>query len=117
MKKILLLVLGLVAGSASFANTTETNQPSATASIISKDKVKLVVAPMDAKARIDLLDDFGHVLYTSKLNLGGGFLQIFDISNLQKGVYKLAVSVGKQRTVKTFDITEIPSQPVVKIQE
>lgn len=116
MKKILLVVLGLVAGSASFANTNDNGKPSAYASIISNDKVKLVVAPMEAQARLDLLDDFGHVLYTSNLNLGGGFLQVFDISKLEKGVYKLSVSVGKERTVKTFDITETPSLPLVKIQ-
>lgn len=117
MKKILLVVLGLVAGSASFANTNENGKPSTYASVINNEKVKLVVAPMNANARLELLDDFGHVLYTSNLNLGGGFLQVFDISKLEKGEYKLSVSVGKERTVKTFDITEMPSQSLVTIEK
>ena len=117
MKKILLVVLGLVAGSASFADTNETGKPAAFASIISKDKVKLVVAPMNTKARVDLTDNYGHVLYTSDVNLALGVQKMFDISNLELGVYKLSVSVGKERTVKTFDISETPSQQLVTMQK
>ena len=117
MKKILLLVLGLVAGSASFANTTEINTPSASASIINNEKVKLTIAPMKAKARLDLMDDLGHVLYTSNVNLSHGIMQVFNISNLEKGGYKLSVSVGKESTVKSFDITETPSQPLITIED
>ena len=116
MKKILLVVLGLVAGSASFANTNDSNKPSASASIISNDKVKLMVAPMKAKARVDLKDFYGHVLYTTNLYLGNGVLQIFDISKLETGEYELSVSVGKERTTKTFDITETVSKQLVTIQ-
>ena len=117
MKKILLVVLGLVAGSASFANTNENGKPFTYASVINNEKVKLIVAPMNANARLELSDDLGHVLYTSNQNLGGGFLQIFDISKLEKGEYKLSVSVGRERTVKTFDISETPGQSLVTIEK
>ena len=113
MKKILLVVLGLVAGSASFANSNDTNKPSATASVINNDKLKLMVAPMNAKAMVELTDIYGHVLYTSNVELGNGALQIFDISRLEKGAYKLSVSVGKERTTKTFDISEIVSKELI----
>jgi len=117
MKKILLVVLGLVAGSASFANVNDTDKPATFASIIDKDKVKLVVAPMKAKARVDLTDNYGHVLYTSDFNLALGIQQMFDISNLEMGVYKLSVIVGKERTVKTFNISETPSHQLVTMKK
>ncbi|WP_420148000.1 T9SS C-terminal target domain-containing protein [Spirosoma sp.] len=117
MKKILLLVLGLVASSASFAETNEPNKPAATASLIGNDKVKLVVAPEKATATIALNDEVGHTLYSSNVDLRDGFQQKFDISNLEKGVYKLSVSVGKERLVKSFTVTTVPSHQAVTLQD
>ena len=117
MKKILLVVLGLVAGSASFANTNDNNKPSANASVIDNEKVKLMIAPMKAKARLELTDHQGHVIYTGNLNLSHGIKQVFDISQLEKGLYQFSVSVGDERTVKAFDITETTRQQVVTMQE
>lgn len=116
MKKILLIVLGLAAGSASFAKTDDSNKPSASASVINNEKIKLTVAPMNAKARVDLTDFSGHVLYSNNVNLEKGSLQIFDISALEKGEYQLSISVGKERVTKTLDIGETVSRQLVAIQ-
>ena len=117
MKKILLLVLGLVAGSASFAKTDDNTKLSATTSIVDNAKVKLVIAPMNAKARLDLKDNDGHLLYSSNVDLSSGIRQIFDVSHLGNGIYKLSLSAGKERTVKTIDITELTSQHLVTFQQ
>jgi len=117
MKKILLVVLGLVAGSASFANTNESGKLSARTSVVDNEKVKLIVAPMKAKATIDLTDDKGHILYSNNLNLGRGIQQVFDISNLEKGLYKLSVSANGERTVKTFGVSEMISQQSITFKE
>lgn len=116
MKKILILVLGLVASSASFATGNEPSKPVASASLIGSEKVKLMVAPQPATARLALQDDQGHLLYTGTINLRNGFQQQFDISRLDKGVYKLSVAVGNERTVKAFTVTDVPSHPLVTLQ-
>lgn len=116
MKKILMLVLGLVASSASFATSNEPVKPVATASLIGSEKVKLVIAPQPATATLALQDEQGHMLYSGNVNLRNGFQQQFDISRLDKGVYKLSVAVGNERTVKAFTVTEVPSHPLVTLQ-
>ncbi|MCF0055377.1 hypothetical protein [Dyadobacter sp. CY356] len=116
MKKILLLVLGLVAGSASFANTNNDSKLSAKTSVVENEKVKLVIAPMNAKARLELMDSEGHLLYSSRVNLSHGIKQVFDVSHLENGLYQLSLSVGDEQTVKTIDITETTSQQVVTFQ-
>lgn len=117
MRKNLLLVLGLVAGSASFAKTDDHAKLSATTSLIDNEKVKLVIAPMNAKARLDLKDNNGHLLYSSNVDLSRGIRQIFDVSHLENGIYKLSLSAGKERTVKTIDITEMTSQQLITFQQ
>lgn len=116
MKKILILVLGLVASSASFASTTEPIKPVATASLVGNNKVKLIVAAEDVTATVALRDAEGHVLYSSNVDLKNGIHQNFDVSNLANGVYNLSVSVGKEQTVKSFTLAEVPSQQVVTLQ-
>ncbi|QJW90593.1 T9SS C-terminal target domain-containing protein [Spirosoma taeanense] len=117
MKKILLLMLGLAASSASFATTNEPSKPVATASLIGTDKVKLVVAPQPATATVALNDDQGHILYSSNVNLRDGIKQQFDISKLNTGVYRLSIAVGKERIVKAFTVTEVPSHQLVTLQD
>ena len=116
MKKILLLVLGLAASSASFATANEPNKPLSTASLIGNDKVKLVVAPQEATARVALQDEQGHVLYASNVDLHDGLRQKFDVSGLEKGVYKLSIAIGKERTVQSFTVTEVPGHPLIALQ-
>jgi hypothetical protein len=113
MKKILLLVLGLVAGSASFANTNDDSKLSAKTSVIGNDKVKLVIAPMESKATLELMDSEGHLLYSSRINLSHGIKQVFDVSHLEDGLYQISLSVGDEHTIKTIDITAITSQQMI----
>ena len=116
MKKILILVLGLAASSASFALPTEPIKPVATASLVGTNKVKLDVAPENATATVSLRDERGHVLYASTVDLTNGVHQNFDVSNLDNGVYRLSVSVGNQQTVNSFTLVEVPSRQVVTLQ-
>ncbi|MCK8495006.1 MULTISPECIES: hypothetical protein [Spirosoma] len=117
MKKIFILMAGLVASSASFAKTSEPTKPHVTTSLIGQEKLRLIVAPEKATATISLRDDKGHVLYSGNVNLRDGVQQKFDISNLEEGQYQLSVAVGKERTLKAFTITDLPSQQSVTIQE
>lgn len=115
MKKILLLILGLVASSASFANANDNTKLTAKTSIVN-EKVNLVIAPMNAKARLDLIDKEGHLLYSSNVNLKHGIKQVFDVSHLEKGLYQLSLSVGDEQIIKTVDITESTSQQLITFQ-
>lgn len=109
-------MLGLVASSASFATNDGSNKPVATTSLIGNEKVKLIVAPAHATGRITLQDDQGHILYSSNVDLSDGIKQQFDISKLERGLYQLSVAVGKERTVTSFSVTQVPSQQVVTLQ-
>lgn len=116
MKKLFILMLGLVAGTASFAKTT-TNQAPATAITLTADnKVKLIVAPEAAKATIALQDREGHLLYTSSVDLRQGINQKFNINELGVGTYQIAVKVGDQSTVKTFVVQERPAETFVMLE-
>ena len=116
MKKILLLMLGLIAGSASFANTNDNTKLSAKTSVVENEKVRLVIAPMNAKAKLELTDSEGHLLYSSSVNLSHGIKQVFDVSHLENGLYQLSLSTGNEHTVKTIDITEMTSQQLITFQ-
>ncbi len=115
MKNIVILMLGLVASTASFAQTTIDKTPAATVSVTTDNKVKLIVAPEEAIATITLRDADGHVLYVSNQNLRDGVRQYFNIAQLAYGIYQLSISVGKESMVKTFEVKEIPSQQVVTL--
>lgn len=113
MKKVLILMLGLVAGTASFAQTT-TPQPLATSVLITSDqRVKLTVGREEALATVTLLDADNHVLYAQNVDLHQGLRQYFNIAQLDNGTYRLAVAVGKQTTVKTFIVDEQPAQKII----
>lgn len=115
MKNILFLMLGLVASTASFAQTTIDKTPAATVSVTSDNKVKLIVAREEATATVTLRDSDGHVLYMRNEDLRDGISQNFDVAQLTYGVYQLSISVGKESIVKTFELKEIPSQQVVTL--
>ena len=111
--KNVLLMLGLVAGTASFAQTTEPKTPATSVSITSDQKLKLVVGHEDANATITLRDAKGHVLYSSNVNLRDGLAQKFDLTQLDNGAYQVAVAVGTDVIIKTFVIDDQPAQKLV----
>ena len=108
-------MLGLAAGTASFANPTTPTAPTANLAITTDQKLNLTISPEEASAMVVLRDLDGHVLYRNQVNLLQGFNQKFNISELPLGTYQIAVTVGKQSTIKTFEVGVQPSQTVVKI--
>ena len=115
MKNVLLLMLGLVAGTASFANSTTPAAPSANLAVTTDHKLNLTIAPEEAKAVVILRDFDGHTLYRSQVNLQHGFNQKFNLTELPTGTYQIAITVGQQSTVKTFEVGVQPAQKVISI--
>ena len=114
-------MLGLVAGTASFAQQTPTQVPASdtpqTRLVITPDqKVKLFVQPMASNGELALLDAQGHVLYGINLALQKGFGQQFDISNLPIGTYRLVVKTNGESVTKTFVVQPVPNQTFVMQQ-
>ena len=104
-------MLGLVAGTASFAQTTQ--EPQATISITNDQKVNLIVGKGEATAIVILRDAEGHILYSENVDLRNGIKQRFNIAELANGTYQLAVTIGNDVVKKTFTIDEQPAQKVV----
>ena len=118
MKKTILLMLGLVAGAASFAQQTPTQAPASdkpqTRLVITPEqKVKLFVQPVAGNGQLSLLDTQGHVLYGANVSLQKGFGQQFDISNLPIGTYRLVVKTNDETVTKTFVVQPVPNQTFV----
>ncbi|GAB4038097.1 T9SS C-terminal target domain-containing protein [Spirosoma gilvum] len=116
MKKLFILMLGLVAGTASFAKTTTNEAPAAAISITSDNKLKLVIAPEVAKATVALHDQAGHLLYTESIDLRQGVTQRFVLDELSTGTYRVDVKVGDINTVKTFVVQERPAETFVMLE-
>ncbi|GAB2576027.1 DUF3244 domain-containing protein [Spirosoma areae] len=113
MKKIFILMLGLVAGTASFAQSTDSTTPATTVTITNDQKLKLIVGKEEATATITLRDAAGHVLYSNTLSLRDGLQQKFNLTQLDEGSYQLAVVVGKETVVKAFSIANQPAQKLI----
>ncbi|HLL95459.1 MAG TPA: hypothetical protein VK404_10815 [Spirosoma sp.] len=116
MKNALLLMLGLVAGTASFAQTSNLKTPETSVSVTNDQKVKLMVAREEATAAVTLRDADGHILYVENVDLRNGLRQYFNVAGLDNGVYQIAVVIGKDSVVKTFVIGEQPAQKLVAIR-
>ena len=121
MKKTIALMLGLVAGTASFAQQTPSQTPATdspqTNLIITPDqKVKLFVQPLAANGRLSLLDEQGHVLYGANVSLQKGFGQQFDITGLPVGTYRLLIKANNETATKTFVVQPVPEQTFVMQQ-
>lgn len=116
MKKLLILTLGLIAGTASFAQITTDKTPVTTVSITTDQKVKLMVAREEATASVRLRDSEGHILYAQNVDLRGGLYQKFDVAQLAFGTYQVEVAIGEQTVVKTFTVAEQPAQKVLAVR-
>ena len=108
-------MLGLVAGTASFAQTTDDKTLQTRVSITNDQKVKLIVGRDQGMAQISLRDADNHVLYTKKVDLSDGLRQYFNIAQLENGAYQLEVAVGNENVIRTFVIGEQPAQKVVTV--
>lgn len=117
MKKLLSLLLALTVSAASFATQPAATEPTAYLTLATANKVRLYVAPEEAKASISLWDAAGHQLYFERVNLEkNGFHQSFDISNLAEGTYQFQISTGESTVTKTLVVETKPAQRSVEIK-
>ncbi|QMW06574.1 T9SS type A sorting domain-containing protein [Spirosoma foliorum] len=115
MKKILLLIAGLVASSASFANqpVAQPSAPQTHVIMTPEHKIKLYVQPLQTKGQVTILDANGQPVYTSNVALQKGLSQQFDLSNLSYGTYRLSLATGSQTQTKTFVVQPNPNESFV----
>ena len=109
-------MLGLIAGTASLAQTTTLSDPSTVMFTSASEKLKLEIAPEASTATIQLLDAKKHVLYNRQVDLQNGFRQLFNITDLEPGTYQLAIRTKQGlRVAKTFVIDELPAHKQVTL--
>ncbi|MVM33762.1 T9SS type A sorting domain-containing protein [Spirosoma sp. HMF4905] len=118
MKKILLLVFGLVANSASFAHSANTQPTTDQARLVmtAEHKIKLYIQPLQAKGQLAIWDANGRPVYTSTVALQKGLSQQFDFSRLGTGTYRLTLVAGTETLSKTFVVQANPNESFV-VQE
>ena len=121
MKKTILLMLGLVAGTASFApksiaQTTDAPTPQARVVMTADQKIKLYVQPVQAEGEVEILDASGHLLYTSTMNLKKGLGLLFDVSGLSVGTYQMLLKMGSEVVTKTFVVQPVPFESFVSLK-
>ena len=118
MKKIFILMLGLVVSTASFA--TESNPQTSAARthvVMTPDhKIKLFVQPLQTKGQLAIRDASGQAVYTSTVALQKGLSQQFDVSNLGTGTYRLTLTTGTETRTRTFVVQANPDESFV-VQE
>ena len=112
MKNALLLMLGLAAGTASFAQ----ENPAASVHVTADQKLTLVVPKTPARATITLRDENGNALFTKTADLTNGILQKFDISQLSDGTYQLTVATPAQTFSKSFVVQPNPVARLVSLK-
>ncbi|WP_020599509.1 T9SS type A sorting domain-containing protein [Spirosoma panaciterrae] len=115
MKKVLVLMLGLVASTASFAHSsTAPASASVTRVVMTNDhKIKLYVQPLQAKGQLAILDANGRAMYSSNVSLQKGLHQQFDFANLGTGTYHLTLKTDHQTITKTFVVQANPNESFV----
>ncbi len=122
MKKTILLMLGLVAGTASFAQESNSQtiaavvEPQVHVMALSNQKVRLFVQPEASKGKIALLDEEGHSLFAETVALHEGINQQFDIAQLATGKYRLKVTTSTGTVTKTFIIQPVPHETFVVLE-
>ncbi|MFD2934789.1 T9SS type A sorting domain-containing protein [Spirosoma flavum] len=104
MKKLLILMLGLVATTASFASTSATHPLTTQNRLImtAEHKIKFYVQPLQTKGKLVIWDANGQVVYNQAVDLQKGLSQQFDLSNLSVGTYHLTLMTGTETLTKTF---------------
>lgn len=121
MKIVIALMLGLVAGTASFAqaSASRTNSPLVPQTHITMtadQKIKFHVSPVSERAQIALQDADGHALYTEYVTPAHGFDQQFDVSGLAVGTYRLTLTTNEQTIVRTFVVQPVPNQTFIVME-
>lgn len=112
MKKALILMLGLIASTASFAHESAP-QPAAnqTRVVMTTDhKIKLYVQPLKTKGQVAIWDANGQAIYTANVALRKGLSQQFDFSDLNTGTYRLTLTTDGETVTKTFVVQASPNE-------
>ncbi|MDB5241529.1 MAG: hypothetical protein JWP57_2154 [Spirosoma sp.] len=115
MKKVLILMLGLVASSASFANTSTPQNTAAQTRLVMTNghKIKLYIQPLQTKGQLAIQDANGQDVYNKTVALQNGLSQQFDFSNLSTGTYRLTLTTGNQTVTRTFVVQANPNESFV----
>ena len=119
MKKILMVMLGLVAGTASFAANKEPNKPVAAPTRLvmnMENKLRFYVQPLQAKGQLAIRDANGRPVYTSTVALHKGLYRQFDFSNLVMGTYRFTLATEAGTFQRTFVVQGDPNTSFV-VQE
>ena len=111
-------MLGLVAGTASFApksiaQATNTPTPQARVVMTADQKIKLFIQPVQVEGEVAITDANGHSLYTSTMNLKKGLGLQFDVSGLSAGTYRMTLKTGSEVVTKTFVVQPVPYESFV----
>lgn len=114
-------MLGLVAGTASFApksiaQTNDTPTPQARVVMTANQKIKLFVQPVQAEGEVAITDAEGHSLYASTMNLKKGLGLQFDVSGLSAGTYQMTLKTGSEVVTKTFVVQLVPQESFVVLK-
>lgn len=115
MKKVLMLMLVLAAGTASFANNSTPQTSAAQTHVVMtpEHKIKLYVQPLQAKGQLAIWDADSKAVYTQNVALQKGLSQQFDVSSLGTGTYRLTLTTGNETQTKTFIVQANPNESFV----
>ncbi|QDK78743.1 T9SS type A sorting domain-containing protein [Spirosoma sp. KCTC 42546] len=115
MKKVLILMLGLVASTASFATVSTPQTAAAQTRVVMtpERKIKLYVQPLQAKGQVAILDASGQAVYTQQVALAKGLSEQFDVSSLGTGTFRLLLTTDNETVVKTFVVQANPNESFV----
>ncbi|GAB3507988.1 hypothetical protein GCM10027341_43310 [Spirosoma knui] len=118
MKKVLMLMLGLVASTASFAAELTPQPSTAQAHLVMtpEHKIKLYVQPNQTRGQLAILNAEGQPVYDATVALQNGLSRQFDFSNLAAGTYRLTLKTDKETFVRTFVVQDAPHESFV-VQE
>lgn len=108
-------MLGLVASTASFANSSIPQSKAAQTHLVmtNEHKIKFYVQPLQTKGQLAIRDANGQAVYTANVALQKGLAQQFDFSNLGIGTYQLTLTTGNETISRTFVVQADPNTSFV----
>ncbi|GAB3920157.1 T9SS type A sorting domain-containing protein [Larkinella terrae] len=116
MKKIGMLMLGLLAGTVSFAHQPLTSTTPARLVMNTENKIRLYVQPLQSKGQLAIWDANGRPVYFSTVALQKGLSRQFDFSSLSAGTYRLTLQTNAETVTKRFVVQANPNESFV-VQE
>lgn len=118
MKTVILLMLGLIVSTASFAKSGTTEPLGIkTRLTLRNGNVELAIQQKNTNALVKFYDERGFVLYQFKYNLKKGISQRFDVSELAPGNYKIEIEVDGEFITKEFSILIAREQQTIQVKD